>query len=449
MDATKSNLLNSNKVGKSQPKSSRRTLTLAEYREDSHLMTEGYEEAARRKGWDFYQLKEINSDKLARFDIDDIPLDFVVFRAMKNNYQEIERLFYWLRNHDKITVNTQMAGDRASATDKHFQEGLFLMDPFLRPYVLPTYEAKSKANVLSYIYGNRVHFPIVLKVRNGSIGEGITLIKEEVDLDKIKNFSNLLIQQYVEPECDFRVFVIGGTAVYIMRKYGDPKDPSNFKAWSAGRKKYIEEDPEVKAILGEIGTRVTADARLEYTGVDIVKEAKTGKYYIMETNICAGWRNFLTFKQLDVPGSIVDWMGEIADGRERPYHEAVVRYLENRRKYLPERIQKSCSDIMNGVKKAIEPYRKIFANYPDKHLYDAGKIFERLSKAYDEITNNPGSYFDIQPGKIAEIQTLIREIESMPFSWAGNFVGPEVGTLHDGAILSSLYLFLRHKIELL
>ena len=81
MDAINLESRGNKKVGKSQPKSSRRTLTLVEYREDCHLMTEGYEEAAKRKGWDFYQLKEINSDKLARFDINNIPLDFVIYRA--------------------------------------------------------------------------------------------------------------------------------------------------------------------------------------------------------------------------------------------------------------------------------------------------------------------------------------------------------------------------------
>ena len=41
----------------------------------------------------------------------------------------------------------------------------------------------------------------------------------------------------------------------------------------------------------------------------------------------------------------------------------------------------------------------------------------------------------------------VDEIEQMPLSWAGNFIGPELGTLEEGAILSALYLFILGKTK--
>ena len=416
-------------------------LTVIEGREENRHMVDGFAKAAKQKGWNFCQLLGINSDRIARLDFDGVPLDFVIFRELShNNYHEVERLMLWLERNHKICINTNVTGRRISTSDKHFQQGLFLMDPFLKEYALPTYEAKSKANVLAYIKADRVHFPLVLKPRHGTAGKGIILIRTPEDLGKVKNFSGFLIEQYIEPECDYRVFVIGGTAVGIMRKVGDEENPGDFRAWSAGRTKFLEDDPATTSILSAIATRAAAVSRLEYAGVDIIKDAKTGHFYIMETNIAAGWSNrFIPTTHIDIPALVLDWFAEIAASRTQPVAVAIESYINNRKKYLPTQIRQSYDAILSGQKSATSPYQKIFTNYyPGTYLYDAGMIFNKLASAYQDLTENTNT----DPTKY---NSLIQEIESMPLSWAGNFIGPEVGTINDGAILSALYLFLLHK----
>ena len=417
-----------------------RTLTVMEGRAENAPMVEGFRDAAKKKGWGFCQLLGVNSDKLARFDLDDIPLDYVIFRELsRNNYHEAERIMYWLKANHKVCVNADVAGRRMSTSDKHFQQGLFMMDPFLKDCALPTFEAKNKNNTLSYIEAGRVHYPIVLKDRRGTAGKNITLINSASDLDKIQDFRNLLIEQYIKPECDFRVFVMGGVAIGTMRKKGNPTDPGDFISWSAGIEKHTEEDPTSLAQLAEIATRAAAISKLEYAGVDIIKEEETGKLYLLETNIAAGWPNFIPVTHIDIPMLVLDWMEEIGDNRGAPPQSAVSRYLDKRLKYLPTSIQDSYQQILDGAPDALNPYDDVFAKYPNRYLYDAGYIYERLKNAYQTLTS--------APEKATEYEHLLTEIESMPLSWAGNFVGPEVGTLHDGAILSALYLFLLHKIK--
>lgn len=302
----------------------RRTLTVIEGRAENQKVIEDLKKAAKARGWGFRQLSAINSDKLARFDLSDIPLDYVVFRDLSgNNYAESERLLYYLKKCGSIVMNGNPVGARAATSDKHFQQGLFLLDPFLKDYALPTFEAKSKANVMSYIKGKRVSFPIVLKHRFGTAGKNITLIKSEKDLDKVKSFTNLLIEQYVEPECDYRVFVIGGKPVGLMRKQGDENHPEDFISWSAGRHKSIEEDSNTIKLLNKIAVRAASVSGLDYTGVDIIREKGTGKFYILETNFAAGWMNFIPVTKIDLPSLVLDWFEERIDDSSQNKHDVI------------------------------------------------------------------------------------------------------------------------------
>lgn len=430
------------KQAKSQPT---RTLTVMEGRDENIAMVEGFEKAAKNRGWDFCRLTNINSDLLARYDFDTLPLDYVIFRELSNNnYYEVDRVLYWLKANNKLTLNTDIAGGRMSTSDKHFQQGLFLLDPFLKDYALPTFEAKHKDNVMSYINGGRVHFPIVLKPRRGTTGVGITLINSEEELDKIENLWDYLIEQYVKPDCDFRVFVIGGTAVGTMRKTGNLEDYGDFESWCSGRDKHLETNPEVIDILSEIATRAADISRLGYVGVDIIREKDTGKYYILETNIAAGWLNFTPITHIDIPDLTIQWFEDVDDGRKLPFKEAVSLYLEKRRQYLPTNIQKVLDNISKSLPTALNPVRKTFARYPDKFLYDAGYLFNRLAKFYEKITKTSEK---LDRKTQSELKVFLHEVESTPFSWAGNFIGPEVGTFHDGAVLSALYLFLRQQLD--
>lgn len=418
-----------------------RTLTVVEGRIKNLPMVKGFADAAKKRDWDFCQLDQINSDKISRLDFDDIPLDYVIFRDLsRNNYYEAERILQYLYLHRSIGMNMNVTGKRSATSDKHYQHGLFLMDPFLKKHTFPSYEAKSLANVCAYIAWDRVHYPIVLKARLGTAGEDITLIKSKEDLNKIKDYSNLIIEQYIEPECDYRVFVIGGVAIGIMKKSAHTADPGDFRAWSAGREKSLETDPSTIEILNEIATRAAAVSRLEYAGVDILKSKETGEFYLLETNFAAGWGNhFIRVTKVDVPDLAIEWFEDIDEGRHQKVATAVENYIKKRFKYLPNQIKKDYEAIIKGELDNLDSYKSIFERYPDKYIYDAGWLFNQLSDAYHNVVSNLKD--------IRAYTHLIQEIESIPLSWAGNFIGPEVGTLHDGAILSALYLYLLHKSE--
>ncbi|MBR5647541.1 hypothetical protein IKW73_01170 [Candidatus Saccharibacteria bacterium] len=416
-------------------------LTVVEGRIKNQPIVDDFKRAAENRGWGFQHVSILNSDEIARYDFSDTPLDNVVFRELtNNNYVEAERLFFYLKKNHKIVMNADAAGARAATSDKHFQQGLFLLDPFLKKHALPTFEAKHKLNVMSYIKGDRVHFPILLKYRYGTAGRDIILIKNEAELDKVKSFKGFLIEQYIEAECDWRVFVIGGTPVGIMRKIGDTDHPDNFVAWSGGREKFLEEDQDMIEILGKIACRAAAVSRLEYTGVDILKEKGTGKLYLLETNYAAGWLNFTSATNINIPDLVIDWFVDRAEGLSQPIEKAVKTYIEHRKKYLSRETSAAYDAILKGEKGITEKIAHLFKDEDSKYLYDTGTIFNKLSKAYKDLTESKDKDSKKYDG-------LAKEIEEMPLSWTGNFIGPEAGTIEEGAILSALYLFLLGKIK--
>ncbi|MBR3319841.1 hypothetical protein IKG20_00865 [Candidatus Saccharibacteria bacterium] len=424
-----------------QQATSLHAITVVEGRPENHRMVSDYGTAAVKRGWDFIHLKKINSDTIARNDFGKIPLSHVIMRSLTDNdYAETERFLFWLKAQGIPCINGLPAGGRICTSDKHFQQGLFVLDPVLKNHALPTFEAKFKENVIDYIKSDRIHYPFLLKPRLGTTGAGIILIKSRADLDKINDYKGYIIEQYIKPECDYRVFVIGGTAVGVMRKEGDPERPDNFKIWSSGYKRSPETDPNTLDIVKNLAVHAADISRLEYAGVDIVKEAKTGKYYILETNYAAGWgNNFIEVTNVDIPSLTIDWFEDIDYGRQNPVFESVEKYINRRLKNLPTTIRRAYECILEGDPNATKDFRSVFGHYKDNNFEDAGFLFKHLEAAYLSIISNPDT--------INKYRDLLFTLNSLPMSWAGNFIGPKVGNLHDGAILSALYLYLLHKSD--
>lgn len=420
----------------------RRALTVIEGKPEVSSTAKGFADAAISRGWSFHHLSYIESDCFTNMDLDNIPLDYVIFRGMsRNDRQQISFLVNWLKKKRKIYINAAMVGGRISGQDKYFQQCLFMSDPLLRNHAIPSFKIESKDDVDTHIQKGTLQYPFVLKDRYGACGRDIHLIRRESDLDAIKNYHNLVAERYIRPECDYRVFVIGGVAVGFMRKTGDRNQPDNFRVWSAGREKYPEQDSSVTDILSEIATRSAAIAGIEYAGVDIIKEADTGNYYILENNIAGGWNNgFIEITGVNIPSLTIDWLEQRDKARHQTIAAAVQDYLNIYQKYLPQRIQDDCTAILKGKPYALSPYFNVFHDYPHSYLYDAGRIFVSLATAYQDFTERSVTAADAH-------RALIKQIESMPLSWAGNFIGPEVGTFHDGAILSAIYLYLLGKIK--
>jgi len=387
-------------------------ITIIEGRDENSKVVADLKAAAERKKWGFCHLKGIDPVKMAKFKLDDIPLENIVFRDLsENSHYDMARLKKWVDRNHKVAINMDAVGGRASTSDKYFQHGLFMLDEELKEHTLPIFQVDTAADVEKIIDAGELKYPVVLKPRLGTAGKGIKLARNREELFSAYHgpTNGILVEQYVKADRDWRVFVMGGTAVGIMRKTGDPEQPENFKIWSSGRNKAREEDPELIDILAHLACRAAGVSKLEYTGVDIIQDKRTQKFYVLETNFAAGWQNhFIEATGENIADRVVEWiedrakMGEVMQGSAKidlsAKTELIKDYIEKRLERLPRPVAEEYRKIMAGDKEALAMNKKVL----DK--YDCYKL------------------------------------EDIPLSWAGNFIGPDVGTLEEGAIISAVWM---------
>ena len=418
-----------------------RELTLVEGREPNQNMARELVNTAEKMGWKTRHLKTIDSEKIAHGKLDEVFSDFVVWRGPVNfkNQYEIERVIFWLNHEGKITLNTNPAGGRLCTSDKYFQHECFLADEVVREHMLPMFPAISRENVMQMINKGDLQYPFVLKPDFGTRGEGIALIKSKYDLEVFEgNFAAFSAEPYVESQYDWRVFVLGGVALGAMKKIGDTNNESDFMAKSGGRERWNEDDIDVREEIFDLAVRTSAISGLEYSGVDLIRDNKTGRFIVLETNVAGGWQNgFLEATGVHVPTKIVEWFSDRALLFEGKTFDAVKTYVENRINLLSRAAQEKYEKI---VKFDFEVSKSVDECHLDLLSRDA-KLIDKLLSAYLLIQDdNLGDIYR------ARIQDLVNTIEKYEISRFGNFVGKDSGSLEMSIEETALYLAISSKL---
>ena len=125
-------------------------------------------------------------------------------------------------------------------------------------------------------------FPLVAKTNYGSLGAGVTLIKNAEELQAYEK-RNLTLphfyQKFIVCGCgeDIRVLVVGGKCVCAMKRRNENDFRSNIELGGKG------ENYPLNGALSELCVKVAQTLSLDYCGVDILV-GKDGKFYICEVN---------------------------------------------------------------------------------------------------------------------------------------------------------------------
>ena len=125
-------------------------------------------------------------------------------------------------------------------------------------------------------------FPLVAKTNYGSLGAGVSLIKNAVELQAYEK-NNLTLphfyQKFIDCGCgqDIRVLVVGGKCVCAMKRRNESDFRSNIELGGRG------ENYPLDGELSSLCVRIAQTLNLDYCGVDILI-GKDGKFYVCEVN---------------------------------------------------------------------------------------------------------------------------------------------------------------------
>jgi tetrahydromethanopterin:alpha-L-glutamate ligase len=131
-------------------------------------------------------------------------------------------------------------------------------------------------------------YKLISKPLFGSQGEGIRRLEKLTDLFWLTASNGIYyLQRFVECAgegyVDKRVFVVNGKVIATMRRHGG-------KSWLNNVARGARcEAIEVEETLAQLAIKATAALKMDYAGVDIIKDNK-GDYSIIEVNSIPAWK---------------------------------------------------------------------------------------------------------------------------------------------------------------
>ena len=412
----------------------RKTFVYAEGRENiSTFMADSVKKSTLKYGWVFRQLYSLRSDKILGDEIfdDALPEDgAIILRNMpKNTVADIEKIRFWLKKNNYVSMNFNAVGGLMASNDKQFHQFILSYDKRTRDYALPSYEVANQKDVKELLRKKIIHYPFILKPRGGSVGKGIVFIKDEAALMMQKTWPEMLAQQFIESDYDWRVYVVGGVAIGALRRGGKDDTKPDFHAYANGIEKTPETDPVVLAKINTIACECTAVTGLEYSGCDIIRDKNTGEYYLLEVNTAATWEgDYDKILNLDIGRKLLEWCDERMMAKKTTHAVAMRRYAHHRLDAIAPKVAKEFHDIIGWRKEA------------------------KTTKKRDLKSRLRNAYAEIQGGKdVTLYKALLDEVENMPMCWAGNFIGSDVwgedGAFEDDCIPTAYYLAIREKYD--
>lgn len=126
--------------------------------------------------------------------------------------------------------------------------------------------------------------PIVAKITDGSQGKGVTLQKTMTDLKsylKKNSKEKIIFQKFIENDGDYRLFFIGGKLLYSIERKSSNKNKEFRNNYSLGGTVKRVDLPK-KAI--ELAKKSAKAMGFDVAGVDLMKDPKDDKWYVLEIN---------------------------------------------------------------------------------------------------------------------------------------------------------------------
>lgn len=154
---------------------------------------------------------------------------------------------------------------------------------------LPNTFTSSQREILKVFKNDsKFAYPFIAKVADTFGGKMNYLVKNYRELQAALEAHpehTFILQEFIPNDCDYRVLVMGGKIRLVMKRVRDSRSGSHLNNTSAGAD---AEFVPIETLSNDMRETVLEAARLtrreEFSGVDLIIDKHTNKYYILEVN---------------------------------------------------------------------------------------------------------------------------------------------------------------------
>ncbi len=263
--------------------------------------------------WELVQLINLLKEKQIDFNL----LHIDHFFKEKNSLDDIgTHVFQWktsLIKHvqygsflelikDKVVINGTQPGKLLNRYKSHQYS---LMKHRSDVPVIQTYMIREPDQVDELIEKGLLAYPFIQKPNHGSKGKGVLLVEEKADLTKFGEDVYLtVLQPFIKNTGDFRVLMIGGEVVGIMKRTAAKGEIVN--NYSQGGKVESVQDEKIIKHLTDLALEVHKVFGYDFCGIDFIYDEEEQVYKFMELNSIPGWKGFHEATGIRVEEKIIE-----------------------------------------------------------------------------------------------------------------------------------------------
>jgi len=181
---------------------------------------------------------------------------------------------------------------------------------------IPTWSFKTIGYWNKAVASKELTWPLIQKPRGGVMGRDVYLLSKPIELKERDNIKRYIFQPWLENDGDYRVLIIGGIVVGVMKRTAAEGEVAN-NIGQGGKGSKVEN----KAIVQQLKTmagKVHKAIPLDILGIDILQNKVDGKYYFLELNVTPQWDEFTNVTGIPVGQMIIELC-------QQKYEESLVK----------------------------------------------------------------------------------------------------------------------------
>ncbi len=265
-----------------------------------------------------WELDQLLTDAKKR-NIETEVVDFTTINQLEKQLENIGDVIFWRSASADTSLDKNIILSILQQMGKIIINNTLISKPYL-PYktyqykllnnltglsIIPTWNFKSKEELIQTINAKELAYPIIQKPYLGGFGENISLIKNESELNKVpKKIQSFIYQPFIPNNGDFRIMMVDKKALGVIKRTAQEGNFLN-NVSQGGSANLLEDSPLRKQLI-DSSKKITNIFNLDFTGVDIIENQDTHELFFMELNTKPQWQGFQTTSNINIGNKILD-----------------------------------------------------------------------------------------------------------------------------------------------